>query len=312
MRRATRTVTVLFTDVCGSTELMGRLGPAAAEELRSRHFADMRGALAVHRGAEIKTLGDGFMAVFESATDAVSCAVTMQRAALRLPDVAIRVGVSAGEASCVEGDYFGAPVVEASRLCDAAEAGQILVADVLRLLTGGGGLHRLERLPLLELKGLAEPVAACSVDWDEQDDVGLRVALVDDSALLRAGIAQVLEAEGMVVVLQASDTEGLHEALPSAAPHVVVLDVRMPPTHTVEGLLAAERIRRDSPETGVLLLSAEVQAGAARRLLDTGTEGVGYLLKERVADVAELTAAIRTVASGGSAIDPEVIARLAA
>ena len=312
MRRATRTVTVLFTDVCGSTELMGRLGPAAAENLRSRHFADMRGALAVHRGIEVKTLGDGFMAVFESAVDAVSCAVTMQRAALRLPGVAIRVGVSAGEASCVEGDYFGAPIVEASRLCAAADPGQILVADVLRLLIGAGGMHRLQRLEPLELKGLAGPAAVCAVHWDDQEDIGLRVALIDDSALLRAGIAQVLESEGMAVVLQASDAEGLHEALPAAAPHVVILDVRMPPTHTIEGLLAAERIRREAPEIGVLLLSAEVQAGAARRLLDTGTEGVGYLLKERVADVAELTAAIRTVASGGSAIDPEVIARLAA
>jgi DNA-binding NarL/FixJ family response regulator len=92
---------------------------------------------------------------------------------------------------------------------------------------------------------------------------------------------------------------------------VVVLDVRMPPTHTTEGLEAAEKIREEHPEIGVLVLSATVDASAARRLLDSATDGVGYLLKDRVADIDELTTAIRAVASGGSAIDPEVLDCLA-
>ena len=100
--------------------------------------------------------------------------------------------------------------------------------------------------------------------------------------------------------------------MPATRPHVVLMDVRMPPTHTTEGLIGRATIRAEHPEIGVLVLSAEVQPHAARRLLDDGTDGVGYLLKERIGDVAELIAAIRTVASGGSAIDPAVVARLAA
>jgi class 3 adenylate cyclase/CheY-like chemotaxis protein len=317
MRGVTRTVTALFTDVVGSTDLLARLGRAAGEEVRSHHFAGMRGALAVHRGHEVKTLGDGFMAVFDSATDALSCAVTMQRAVAghtrRHPEQALemRVGLSAGETTHENGDYFGMPIIEASRLCAAAGPGQILAADVVRMLVGTS-MQRLEPAGAMTLKGLPVPTVAWELKWDDEDELALRVALADDSVLLRQGIAQVLESEGFDVVLQASDADTLMDGLPGARPHVVILDVRMPPTHTTEGLVAADRIRADYPEIGVVVLSAEVQAAAARRLLDGGTEGVGYLLKERVADIAELTAAIRTVASGGSAIDPEVIARLAA
>ena len=317
MPRSVRTVTVLFTDVVGSTELLGRLGPAA-DELRGRHFAGMRGALAVHRGTEVKTLGDGFMAVFDCAGDALGCAVTMQRAVARDSDrhpehgFQIRVGLSAGDATEDGGDYFGTPVVEASRLCAAAEPGQALVADVARMLLGATGRHRLEPAGSFELKGLSEPVTAWELDWNSEEDSSLRVALADDSVLLRQGIAGLLESEGIDVVLQVGEADSLLASLDAARPHVVVVDVRMPPTHTDEGLQAAERIRAENPEIGVLVLSQSVEARAARQLLAGATEGVGYLLKERVADSGELTAAIRTIASGGSAIDPEVVARLSA
>jgi CheY-like chemotaxis protein len=302
---------VLFTDVVGSTELLPALGPEAAEQLRHLHFADMRGALAVHRGREVKTLGDGFMAVFDSATDALSCAVTMQRATRRHGGpLRIRVGVSVGEAVEEDNDFFGVPVIEASRLCAAAEGDQILVADIVRLLAGGSGLHRFELLAPMVLKGLPEPVPVCEVGWDADDAPALRVAIADDSALLRQGIAQALESEGMDIVLQASDAGELLERLAATRPHVVVVDVRMPPTHTTEGLDAAERIRAEHPDIAVLVLSADTQAAAARRLLSATTGGVGYLLKDRVGAIAELAAAIRTVASGGSAIDPEVVALL--
>jgi class 3 adenylate cyclase/CheY-like chemotaxis protein len=310
--RQTRTVTVLFTDIVGSTELLPALGADAAEQLRHRHFGDMRGALAVHRGREVKTLGDGFMAVFDSATDALSCAVTMQRATRRHGEpLRIRVGVSAGEAVEEDNDFFGVPVIQASRLCAAAEGDQILAADIVRLLAGGSGLHHFELLAPMTLKGLPEPVAVSAVSWDADDAPALRVAIADDSALLRQGIAQALETEGMDIVLQASDADELLERLAPTRPHVVVLDVRMPPTHTTEGLDAAERIRAEHPDIAVLVLSADTQATAARRLLSATTGGIGYLLKDRVGDIAELAAAIRTVASGGSAIDPEVVAILA-
>jgi CheY-like chemotaxis protein len=223
----------------------------------------------------------------------------------------MRVGVSAGEILEDEGDCFGPPVIEASRLCGVAVADQILVSELVRLLAGDGGLHRLEPAGEAELKGLPGPTVVWQLDWDRDEECALRVALADDSVLLREGLARVLEADRIDVVLQASDAESLLRALVATRPHVVVVDVRMPPTHTTEGLDAAERIRIEHPDIGVLVLSASVDPRAARRLLASGTSGVGYLLKERVADVDELTTAIRTVASGGSAVDPAVIDALA-
>ena len=183
---------------------------------------------------------------------------------------------------------------------------------MVRALLGATGLHRLERLGPRVLKGWSEPVEVCELHWDAAEDFVLRVALADDSVLLREGVASVLESGGMDIVLQSRDAEGILGALFTTRPHVVVLDVRMPPTFTTEGLVAAERIRADYPDIGVLVLSAELQVGAARRLLEGATEGVGYLLKDRVGDPDELVGAVRTVASGGSAIDPEVVARMTA
>jgi serine/threonine-protein kinase len=116
-----------------------------------------------------------------------------------------------------------------------------------------------------------------------------------------------LRSVGMEVVLETADAATLETSLAAVSPHVVVVDVRMPPSYTTEGLDAAIRIRRDHPDVGVLVLSAAVDPEPARRLLATVTNGVGYLLKDRITDMDELTAAIRTVASGGSAIDPEVV-----
>ncbi len=311
----TRTVSVLFTDLVGSTALMARRGHSESDELRTRHFATLRRALAVHRGTEVKSLGDGLMTVFGSAADGLACSITMQRLVTadtwqRERRIRMRVAISAGEVTEESGDYFGPPVVEASRLCAATEPGQILASDVVRMLVGWGGMHDLEPIAPLELKGIPGTVTACRVTWDSDDERPLRVALADDSALLRAGVASVLDSEGFDVVLQCDNAVDLMARLEAANPDVVLLDVRMPPTHTTEGLDAAARIRKATPTIGVIVLSAELQARAAQRLLDDGTDGIGYLLKDRVADVAELVTAIRTVASGGSAIDPTVVAQL--
>lgn len=131
-----RTITVLFTDLVGSTQLMTSMTSDDAETLRAHHFAVMRGALAVHRGREFKTMGDGFMAVFDCAGDALGCAVTMQRAAHRHEQeanqpIGLRVGISTGDAVCQEGDFFGVPIIEASRLCAAAETRQVLSSPTL-------------------------------------------------------------------------------------------------------------------------------------------------------------------------------------
>jgi len=133
--------------------------------------------------------------------------------------------------------------------------------------------------------------------------------LADDSVLLREGVAGLLTAEGFDVVAQVGDAEELLEAVERHLPEVAVVDSRVPPTHTVEGLQAAHEIRRRHPDMGVLVLSQHLESRYAVELLQGG-HGVGYLLKERVGDVHEFAEAVRRVARGGSAIDAEVVNRL--
>jgi DNA-binding NarL/FixJ family response regulator len=138
----------------------------------------------------------------------------------------------------------------------------------------------------------------------------IRVVIADDSVLLREGLARLLEEYGFEVAGQAGDAEDLLRKVGAHKPDVAVVDVRMPPTHTDEGLRAAHKIRNDFPETGVLVLSQYVEEAYALELLSQSTESTGYLLKDRVADVDSFTDAVRRVASGGSALDPEVVALL--
>src|SRR5882724_1658776 len=140
----TETVTVVFTDLVGSTELANRLGHDAYEALRHEHFTALRTAVGAHNGTEVKTTGDGLMFSFASAADAVACAVALQQAAdahARRNGGApqIRVGASSGEATREDGDLYGTPVVEVARLCAAASAGQIVTSDVVRALARGRG-----------------------------------------------------------------------------------------------------------------------------------------------------------------------------
>ena len=138
----------------------------------------------------------------------------------------------------------------------------------------------------------------------------VRVVLADDSVLLREGLARLLEDSGFDVAGQSGDGEDLLRKVGAHKPDVAVIDVRMPPTHTDEGLRAAHRIRAEHPGVGVLVLSQYVEEAYALELLSESTEGTGYLLKDRVADVDTFTDAVRRVASGGSALDPEVVAML--
>src|SRR5215467_13496963 len=138
----------------------------------------------------------------------------------------------------------------------------------------------------------------------------IRVVLADDSVLFREGLARVLAENGFVVAGQAGDADGLHAVLARETPDVVVTDIRMPPTYTSEGLQAAQRIRAEHPGVGVLVLSQYVETLHAVKLLQDAPDRVGYLLKDRVGDIAEFTDAVRRVARGGSVIDPEVVAQL--
>jgi DNA-binding NarL/FixJ family response regulator len=138
----------------------------------------------------------------------------------------------------------------------------------------------------------------------------MRVVIADDAVLFRAGLARVLEAAGIEVAAQVGDAEQLLARVRADPPAAVVVDIRMPPTHTREGLDAAQRIRAEHPGVGVLVLSQYVEPHHAIQLLQGGAQGVGYLLKDRVADVAEVADALRRVAGGGSVIDPEVVTQL--
>ena len=138
----------------------------------------------------------------------------------------------------------------------------------------------------------------------------MRVVLAEDSVLLREGVARLLEDEGFDVVAQTGSAEDLMLKVRSYSPNVVIVDIRMPPTHTDEGLRAAQEIRETYPEVGVLVLSQYVEPTYAMELLAESAEGVGYLLKDRVSDVHEFAAAVRRVGEGGSALDPAIVSQL--
>ncbi len=138
----------------------------------------------------------------------------------------------------------------------------------------------------------------------------MRVVLADDAMLFREGLARILSEAGLEVVGQAGDAEGLLRLVRTRRPDVAIVDIRMPPTHTDEGLRAAQEIRESYPDVGVLVLSQYVEAAYAMELLAESAEGVGYLLKDRVSDVGEFAAAVRRVGEGGSALDPAIVSQL--
>lgn len=140
----------------------------------------------------------------------------------------------------------------------------------------------------------------------------MRVIVVEDAALMRAGLVGLLEDRGHKVCAALADAGGLPAAVAVHRPDVAVVDIRMPPTHTTEGLQATLELRRRSPEVGVLLLSQYIETRYAAQLLSGTAAGVGYLLKERVADVADFVDALTRVAAGGTALDPEVVGQLMA
>ncbi|MGO9873509.1 MAG: ATP-binding protein [Acidimicrobiia bacterium] len=168
-------VTVLFTDMVGSTALASSLAQDAADELRVEHFSILRQAIAESGGTEVKNLGDGLMVVFSAASAALSCAVAMQQGVERdnrdrEQAVGLRIGLSVGEVSKEEGpDYFGDPVIEAARLCAACESGQILATDMVRGMAGRRSRHECRSLGEVTLRGLPEPVEFVEVLWEPID-----------------------------------------------------------------------------------------------------------------------------------------------
>ncbi len=169
----TENITVLFTDLVGSTELSASLTPEAADDVRRRHFSALRQAIAASGGTEVKNLGDGLMVVFPVASAALGlrgghaagASHRRQRRRRTAPRVAGRHSARARRPRRTD-DYFGDPVIEAARLCAQAEGGQILVADLVRAIAGRRSSHAFTPLGVLELKGLPEPIETLQVGWE--------------------------------------------------------------------------------------------------------------------------------------------------
>jgi serine/threonine-protein kinase len=311
--------TILFTDLVGSTSVFDRHGDDAADALRREHFAALRTAVAAHEGREVKSVGDGLMVAFGSAVAAVRCAIAMQEGT-RGP--VLRVGIDAGEPVPDGDDLYGRPVIVASRLCNAAQGGEILVSEIVRQIAAPRVGDRLEPVGRLELKGISEEVTAARVRWreadaplvpaDEPPAVASRVVIADDEVLLREGLSRLLTEAGFDVVGAAADAAGLLRLVDARRPDLVLTDIKMPPDHEEEGLVAAQEIRSRHPQIGVLVLSHYLESRYAMRLLQDLPDRSGYLLKDRVSDVAVLADALRRIAEGECVVDPTIVSRLVA
>jgi DNA-binding NarL/FixJ family response regulator/class 3 adenylate cyclase len=319
-------VTFLFTDIEGSTALARRLGTRFTELLETQRTL-IRAAVEARGGHVVDARADEMFAVFADAHAGVAAAVAAQEAlgAQGWPEgiePRVRMGLHAGAATLEANAYVGLEVHRGARLCDAATGGQILVSSAVRARTsdsdvrfGDLGEHRLPGFPdrerifqVLHESLPAELVPPASTGSPKGDV--MRVVIADDSVLLREGIVRLLEDAGFEVAGQSSTADDLLLKVRSYKPDVAIVDIRMPPTHTDEGLRAAREIRERHPDVGVLVLSQYVEAGYAVELLQGSAEGVGYLLKDRVADVGEFADAVRRVGEGGSALDPTVVSRL--
>jgi DNA-binding NarL/FixJ family response regulator/class 3 adenylate cyclase len=320
----TGTVTFLFADVEGSTKLVQSAGaayPALLGDVRRL----LRAEISANGGVEVDATGDELSAVFGEVQPALVAAVAGQE---RIRDhdwpegtvVKVRMGLHTGVPQLGEEGYTGLDVIRASRIAAAGHGGQILLSSTAAPFVTGvetkdldtqrlQGLPDPERIHQVIAEGLPRDFPPLRGTVSQLGDAR-RVVLADDSVLLREGVARLLEEAGFEVVAQSGNADDLMRHVAMHKPDVAVVDIRMPPTHTDEGLRAARQIREQHPGVGVLLLSQYVEPGYAMALLETSAEGVGYLLKDRVADLEQFGAAVRRVADGGSALDPAVVSEL--
>ena len=320
----TGTVTFLFADVEGSTALQ-RKAPTDYPDAIALLRRTLRDAVSANDGVESDAVGDEFVAAFAEARSGADAALTTQRVLRSCAwpgglDVRVRIGLHTGSPLLGDEGYTGVDVVRASRIANAGHGGQILVsADTIAVLddvpSRDLGNYRLE--------GLSSPERIHQILADDLPrdfpplrntismlGAGINVVLADDTVLLREGIARLLADSGFNVVAQSDNADDLLRHVAMHKPKVAIVDIRMPPTHTDEGLRAAREIRGRFPTTSVLVLSQYVEAAYAMDLFSESTEGLGYLLKDRVADVEEFATAVRRVAEGGSALDPAVVGEL--
>jgi DNA-binding NarL/FixJ family response regulator/class 3 adenylate cyclase len=320
----TGTVTFFLADIEGSTGLQrdARVDyPVVIGSVRGI----LRRAINANDGYEVDAVGDELLAAFSSAEAAAEAALQAQRG---MRDevwpqgiaVRVRIGLHTGAPSLSEEGYTGLDIVRAARIAQSGHGGQIVISAATRTLLDGRsardlGEHVIEGLPEPErvYQLLADDLARDFPPLRNTSSTlgnSLKVVIADDSVLLREGVARLLDEAGFDVVGQSGNAEDLLRHVAMLKPAVAIVDIRMPPTHTDEGLKAAARIRERFPTTGVLVLSQYVETGYAMELLSESAEGVGYLLKDRVSDLEQFASAVRRVADGGSVLDPDVVSQL--
>jgi class 3 adenylate cyclase/DNA-binding NarL/FixJ family response regulator len=314
-------VTFLFTDIEGSTSLLKRLSDRYRDVLEEHHRL-LRETCGRFGGVEVDNQGDAFFFVFARARDAVSAAVECQRAlaAHSWPDgadVRVRMGIHSGEATPTPSGYVGLAVHRAARISSAAAGSQLLLSASTYGLLADEALPDIDLHDLgeRELKDLDRPerlyeASAAGAEPGPASTGRLRLVIADDSVLLREGLARLLDDAGFEVAATAADADELLRAVDAARPAVAITDIKMPPTHSHEGLVAAEQIRAKHPAVGVLVLSQYLESRYAMRLLEHYPERAGYLLKDRISDLAVLGDAIRRVAEGECVVDPTIVSRL--
>jgi DNA-binding NarL/FixJ family response regulator/class 3 adenylate cyclase len=312
------TVTVVFADVEGSTAMLERLGQARWLRALTDYEALLNDFIAEHGGTLVKAIGDGHLLSFPSARAALRCAVDVQRALplASAPDLRVRMGMHTGEPVVTEDDLQGRTVVKAARIAGLALGGEVLVSGVVRELAQAD-----EDLEddiwfddgrEVELRGLRGKHLVLAAQWDRDGSAAVRVVIADDSALVRDGVAAVLRESGVHVVACVPDGESLYREVERHRPDVALVDIRMPPTGTTEGLVAAEHIGREYPEVGVLVLSQYLELSYALDLVEQREARRGYLLKDRISEIETLLDAVRRIAHGGCVVDPAIVEGLVA
>ena len=325
--------TFLIADVRGYSRFTEQHGDEAASQLAAR-FSEITGKVVEGSGGSVLEFrGDEALAVFASVRAAIGAAVELQRifadATVSDPTLPLPtgIGLDVGEAVPLGGGYRGAALNRAARLCGLAGPGEILASREVVHLAGPLSDVGYEQRGAVQVKNLAEPVQVvrvAPVDDDPADrfellvpsraaetaPVRLRVSIADDSALIRELLVRVLTDAGCEIVGEAGDAEELLAAVRRDPPDVVVTDIRMPPGHANEGLLAALSIRSEFPEVGVLVLSQYVETHHATELIGESPERVGYLLKDRISEMTDLVDAVRRISRGDVVIDPNVVGRL--
>lgn len=253
-----------------------------------------------HRGHIGKQPGIAF---FPGAADALVAAVDWQR-----ESASTSIAITVAELDPSDADDKPALAL-ARQLADIGSSGTILATQIVRLLLPDPDCGTWSD----DVVSITEPgqMATYRLQWRPQkQSAAITVVVAEDAAIIRAGIVSLLQADGMTVVGQAADYHALLTAVRTARPHLLITDIRMPPGQTDEGLRAAGLLRAEQPDLSVLVLSQHVQASAAADLLTEQTSGIGYLLKERVTALDEFLLAARTVAGGGTVIDPLITEEL--